>query len=335
MKFCRKWFSVRRFCLGILCLFMLCLLPAGCGLSAFQRDRPDTGTGYTVVDAQGTEIYIPHKPKRILAGNLSYDTMLLGLTTADHLAAVNQLDRDPMSSFIAEDAKSVKMTVKSLTGLPLETVMKSRPDVIIVPDWTSRNDIDMFRSLGYPVIVGKGPDSMEDVRQDILLMGKVLGEEERSRKVIAEMDRQMEEIDAVMNERKEDWPVGLLVSQMTSWGGPGSIFDELTTKARVKNGIAEAGLINGQELTKESVLKADPDFFLVSAYPNGNMSSFQKEWFHDPALQHMKGIHRIVPLPNRYLYCASQNMPYAIKAVVNAGYGPVFDLSDEHLIRGY
>ena len=103
----------------------------------------------------------------------------------------------------------------------------------------------------------------------------------------------------------------------------------------MKNGIAEAGLVNGQELTKEGVLKADPDFFLVSATRDGSPSRFQKEWFHDPSMQHMKGIHHIIALPNRYIYCASQNIPDAIRAIANAAYGPVFDMSQEKLIRGY
>lgn len=56
-------------------------------------------------------------------------------------------------------------------------------------------------------------------------------------------------------------PVGLLVSQMTSYGGKNSMFDTVCTKARVTNGIAMVELNNGEKLTKELVVKADPDFF--------------------------------------------------------------------------
>lgn len=56
-------------------------------------------------------------------------------------------------------------------------------------------------------------------------------------------------------------PVGLLVSQMTSYGGKNSMFDTVCTKARVTNGIAMVGLSNGEKLTKELVVKADPDFY--------------------------------------------------------------------------
>lgn len=320
--------------LEIFCLSLL-LLSTGCSLPEANLGKADSGGGYDVVDDQGTKVHIPEKPKRILAGNLAFDTMILGITTPDHLVAANVLDRDPLASFISEDVKSVKLTSQSLTGISLETVVKAEPDVLILPDWNSKNDIDMFRSLGYPVVVLKGPSSIADIRHDLGKIGEVMGEKERARKVVVEMDRQLDEIDNILSKRTDRKPVGLLVSQMTSWGGPGSIYDELTTRARVRNGIAEAGLKNGQELTKEGVLKADPDFFLVSATRNGQPSKFQKEWFHDPSMQHMKGIHHIIAIPNRYLYCASQNVPNAIKAIANAAYGPVFDMSQEALIRGY
>lgn len=71
-------------------------------------------------------------------------------------------------------------------------------------------------------------------------------------------------------------PVGLLVSQMTSYGGKNSMFDTVCTKARVTNGIAMVGLSNGEKLTKELVVKADPDFFMVSAPKKDDRYGSQK-----------------------------------------------------------
>lgn len=55
----------------------------------------------------------------------------------------------------------------------------------------------------------------------------------------------------------------------------------------------------------------------------------------DPAYQGMKGLKNIVAIPNRYLYTNSQNCVYAIKGIANYAYGSIFDLSEEHLIKGY
>lgn len=166
----------------------------------------------------------------------------------------------------------------------------------------------------------------------------MLQEEAAGAEVIAEMDRQLQEIEAVLAQQTGRPPVGLLVSQMTSYGGKNSMFDTVCTKARVTNGIAMVGLSNGEKLTKELVVKADPDFFMVSAPKKDDRYGSQKfkdEFLQDPAYQGMKGLKNIVAIPNRYLYTNSQNCVYAIKGIANYAYGSIFDLSEEHLIKGY
>ena len=188
------------------------------------------------------------------------------------------------------------------------------------------------------MLVCKSPANIEDVKEDIILIAKALKEETAGAKVIEEMDRQLHEIDTVLAQQTGKPPVGLLVSQMTSYGGKNSMFDAVCTKARVTNGIAMVGLNNGEKLTKELVVKADPDFFMVSAMKKDDRygsQKFKNEFLQDPAYKGMKGLSNIVAIPNRYLYTNSQNCVYAIKGIANYAYGNIFDLSEEHLIKGY
>ena len=320
--------------LGILSLFCLMLLPVGCGLPKAPAPAR-TKEGYYVTDYQGNQVYIPHKPQRILAGNVAVDTMLLGLTTADHLIVVNTVSRNPMSSFIADYVKEVPYTNYSLTGIQLETIVAAKPDLVLVPDWTSQTEIKVYQTLGYPVVVLKGPDSVEEIQNDIRLIGKAIHEEERADTLIRRMNEQMEKVEHRLARVQGRRPVGLIISRMSTWGGEGSLFDEICHLSRIKNGIAEAGIASGQELSKESVIKARPDFFMVPVSRKGDISTFHKEWLADPALSHLEGVHHIVPIPNRYIYCVNQNIPYAVEAIANAAYGDLFDMTDEHLIRGF
>ena len=133
-------------------------------------------------------------------------------------------------------------------------------------------------------------------------------------------------------------PVGMLVSQMTSYGGKGCMFDVLCTRARVTNGIAKMGLINGQYVPKELVVACDPDFFMLSATRQQSTvasKKFQQAYLKDPALTGLRGLQYISFIPDRHLYSASQNCVYAIKGIANNAYGQIFDLRDEHLIKGY
>ena len=179
---------------------------------------------------------------------------------------------------------------------------------------------------------------MENRANAIRLVARALQEEKRGEAVIAEMDRQLAEIDAVLSRRTDRRPVALLVSQMTNYGGPGSMYHEIITRARIENGIEKVGLKNGDYLAKELVVKARPDFFFVSSHrANSTESSekFRDEFLSDQALQGLPALQHIHSVPDRYLYSATQNIPYAVKALANIAYGPVFDMGDEHCIKGY
>lgn len=79
------------------------------------------------------------------------------------------------------------------------------------------------------------------------------------------MERQLKEVDSTLSARNLPPQTGLLVSQMSRYGGPGSMYHELLTRAGIKNAIAEVGVANGQLLSQELIVKSDPDFFFVSA----------------------------------------------------------------------
>ena len=90
------------------------------------------------------------------------------------------------------------------------------------------------------------------------------GRRRRGENVIREMDRQLKEVDDTLGARMDKKPVVYLVSQMTRYGGPGSMFHELLTRARLENAIEKAGGANGQAISPELIVKADPDMLFVS-----------------------------------------------------------------------
>ena len=116
------------------------------------------------------------------------------------------------------------------------------------------------------------------------------------------------------------------------------MYDELCTRARIENGIAAAGLKNGEFLSKELVVKANPDFFLAPEPREADRygaEAFREKFLSDPALAELPAVQQVRFVPSRYLYGSSQNLVYAIKGLANAAYGDIFDMKDEHLIRGY
>ncbi len=290
---------------------------------------------YSVVDYEGTVVTLPRKPKHILTLSLSFDIMTVGIVPPEYLVSANKMANDSGISCIANETKDIKT---KLYSYPLETVVKLNPDLIIASTWTDKQMISAYRDLGYPVLVCKGPNTVKEVENTIMTIAAALGEKQAGNKIIGTMQEKLKEIDRVVAAQKAKKTVGLLVSQMTSYGGKGCMFDVLCTRAGVVNGIAKMGINNGQPVTKEMVIACNPDFFMLSAPRSQSGDTTQKaqeEYINDPALQELKGIKHIALIPDRYLYSSTQNCVYAIEGIANAAYGPIFDLSEEKLIKGY
>lgn len=125
---------------------------------------------------------------------------------------------------------------------------------------------------------------------------------------------------------------------MTRYGGPGSMFNELLTRARIDNAIALAGGVNGQATSPELIIKTDPDMLFVSTDRTSDTTGaarYRDDFLANPAIASMRAAGHIVPVEDRYIYSASQNCVWAIKGLANAAYGPIFDMSGEGQIRGY
>ena len=292
---------------GLVFLFCLVLI-TGCGIP--KPETPVTSDGYTVTDHEGNTVYIPHKPKRIITAQLAFDTILLGIVPADHLVAVNVLSKDPMGSFIAGEVKNIRYTIPPGGQISTGLIMKTKPDLLILTDYIDKNTVEMIRSLGYPVVICHSPDSHQDIIDAIKLISESVGYPEKGEKLINKMKSDLTEIEEKMKEIHTEPPVGLLVSQMQSYGGPGSMYDANLTFAHIRNGIEKAGLKNGEYLSKEMVLKSDPDFFLVAAdrpVDTRKTNKYKREFLADPVVQTMKGRHNVVAVPSRYIYCGNQH----------------------------
>ena len=321
-----------------LCLaaaLVLSLSFAGCGVK--QMSSSGDGKSYTVTDATGTTVTIPAKPKRILGNSASIDTMLLSVVTPDKLVAATEADRDPVISYIADDTKDIPLTVP-LTGLSMEIITEAKPDLIVASTYTSGNDLNMYRSMGIPVVVIDGPKSIQQVKDDVRIIASAVDEKERGENVIRKMDSELSEIDSRLGQETGKKPVVYLVSQMTRYGGPGSMFNELLTRARIDNAITLAGGMNGQATSTELIVKTDPDMLFVSTDRDSDTTGaakYRDDFLANPAIASMRAAKHIVPLEDRYIYSASQNCVWAIKGLANAAYGPIFDMSGEGQIRGY
>lgn len=315
----------------ILFFIVLCLLIIF-GYHSGKRLHTKATTLYSVTDYQGTKVDFPAKPQRILTLSMSTDEIVLGMVKPDKVIAVNNMLDDPVSSNIPDIGKQIATKIKNPTA---EDIYSMNPDLVIVPNWNNAKIIDGLRELGLKVIVVPGAKNIDEVELSVQMIADAIDEHEKGVRLVSMMNNKIADIQAKVakipqNKRKKI----VLLSLMPGYGGIGSSFDDLCKYAGVTNGMAEIGLRNWQPLTKENLVKIDPDILFLPTYTDhGNLDTadHNRQYLDDPSLQEMKAIKNNALIYPRegYIYSASQNIVLGIQEIDRCVYGADFDFPDK------
>ncbi len=316
----------------IVCSIFILLLCCACGKGT---DNKLVQGGYEVMDSQGTVVKLAHKPTRILTLSMHTDIIALGMVTTDKLVGINALLDDPYSSNIVDKAKKIPVKIKEPST---EEIFALKPDLIIASGWTSADTVSALRDLGFPVIVTPIVASLADTQATIKLVAQALDEEEKGDRILAKMKEELAEIEEKVAQIPDSESKKIvLISLMTSYGGSGCTFDAMCHYAGVTNGIAAAGIKNGQTLTKEMLVGINPDVMLLPSYQDHgtyDVTKFNQEYLNDPSLQTVKAIQdKALRYPREgYIYNASQDFVYGVKEIAYAVYGETFaQPADNHI----
>ena len=125
----------------------------------------------------------------------------------------------------------------------------------------------------------------------------------------------------------------VLLSLMTAYGGHGSAYNSACQEANVIKGIAAAGLKNGQQLTKEMLIKINPDIMLLPVYNdrgNYDTQAFIDSYLKDPSLQTVKAIKnkQLIYPREQFIYNCSQDIVYCVQEIARVAYGEEFNFPD-------
>ena len=322
--------------------FLISALLSGCSSStqsqnssktnaAQSKQEMNTTGSYSVTDLTGTKVTFPSKPKKILTFAMYTDQIVLGLVTSDHLVGINTLLDDPVLSNIIPIAKKI---TKKIGNPSAEEVLSMKPDLVIVSDWTQAEKIQSMRDLGLKVVSVKSPETIQDAKDAVSQVAAAIGEPEKGRQLIGMMDKKLAEIREKTSKIKPEQRKNIvLLSLMTAYGGTGCAYDDACREANVINGIAAAGLKNGQQLTKEMLIKINPDIMLMPVYNDRgkyDTQSFIDSYLKDPSLQTVKAIkdkHLIYPR-EQFVYNCSQDIVYCVQEIARCAYGKEFDFPD-------
>ena len=312
--------------LAALTVIFAALLIGGCINSSEQQ-----AGGYQVTDVEGTVVEFTHKPQRILTVSAGTDELMLGLVEPERMAAINESLADREHTNIPWVCDRIPTVIPRSPSV--EQIAALHPDLVVVTPWMPRENIDAIRELNVPVLVCKSAATMEDIHDNIRLYAAAVGEVERGEKLIGMMEEKLAEIRAKVEkvpEEKKHKSIAL-ISIMVNYGGAGCTFDELCRYTDSINAKAAAGNRMGQEMTKEQLVAANPDYLFFPSYEDGatNEENYGRQYLDDPSLAQMTAVReRQIGHPwARYVYNLSQDIVYGIQETAWILYGDEFKQS--------
>ena len=127
------------------CIFILLFSLTGCGISDRQNQ-----TSYSVTDADGTVVSILHKPQRILTIGASSDEMMLGLVEPKRMVAINETLANTEDTNIPWVREKISNVISRNPSV--EEIAALQPDLVAVPEWLPKENVDAIRDLNIPVV---------------------------------------------------------------------------------------------------------------------------------------------------------------------------------------
>ena len=304
----------------IMMMFTSALLLTGCGQSGFGPIQ--SGVSYFAFGDTVSSANLRSKPQRIVSLNIRSDEILLALVPPERVIALSRLADDDGISNITGEAKQISQRVT----LNAEQLIFMHPDLVLATQSQPPELIQTLRDAGIIVHVHKTPHKIGDVETVIRQTAEAVGEKEGGERLIQQMEAEMRPINTAVDNIPSEERVKLVrFTLLGGSGGKGTSFDEICRLAGVQNGASVIGVKNGQQLSKEQIIRFNPEVLILPTWgytTNTNMDEYAADILNDPALQQVKAVQnkRVVIIEDRHMLSTSQYMVECVKDVFRAAY---------------
>lgn len=284
----------------------------------------------TVIDGLGREVVISEPPQRIASVTLGSDEILLEIIGPDRLLGVTYLATDPGISNVADQLDDIPYT--DLSGDP-EYLISLDADLVILAAYNNPAALDQLLDANVPVFVLAEFNTLDNVRANIRLLGRVTGEETRAEALITDMDiRLMAVQEAVAGQE----PVRVLYYEPGGITyGPGSTVHEIITLAGGVNVIGEADLGPYPLVDTEFILSINPDVILLGAWLSTETDPTDL-FMTDAALSTLRAVQtgRVYPIRTAHMTNVSHYTVLGVEDIARVLYPAAFEQEANHALSG-
>jgi iron complex transport system substrate-binding protein len=277
----------------------------------------NAGFPRTLRDGGGAEVIIKARPVRILSQTLGTDEILWAICPRERIAGVSKIGLEPKYSPIADELKAAKSTPISNA----EEILQLQPDLVFVASFSRAETVESLKLSGAPVFRFANFDSIEDIQQNIRLVGQAIGEAANAEKLVAQMNDELAAVKARIPAGGKP-PRVLSFSLPGNTAGAGTSFDSIVRAAGAVNVAAEKGLRGFPKISPEQVVEWQPDFLLTGTEA-AKAEQAKTRLLDHPVIATTKAARagHIIVLDSRYLLSVSQYVTRAVSDLADALYG--------------
>jgi ABC-type Fe3+-hydroxamate transport system substrate-binding protein len=145
----------------------------------------------------------------------------------------------------------------------LEKIVRLQPDLILTNGPTQQRFAAPLRNMGYPVI-SLWPRNMEGLEKSFLLLGRLLGRQEKAQRLIDDMERRFAEIEARARNKPKKRVYLQMWTEPLITVGKYSFPDWLVSAAGGVNVFGDMAFDSGQ-VSLETLIRRDPEVLIFLA----------------------------------------------------------------------
>lgn len=266
-------------------------------------------------------VTLPRQPQRIIPHATGLTEILWAIVPHERLVAVHKSSKDRQFSFLAPVLPADLPTYDTDDA---EIVIGYRPDLVMASFFSNENFLHQLRTAHVPMAQFGFFDDLDAIKDQILLAGRLTGEEASAQRLVAVMTEKLRDIQTVVRQRRgtvKKPPTVLYYDNMAYVAGAGTTFNSMCQALGVTNIAAAKGIRNFKQVDYETLLQWNPDVIIVP-----EESSFDRQLYSQQILATARAVRQknIRKMPTVYLLSSSQYLVASINYLAGLIYESSF-----------
>ncbi|OQW95393.1 MAG: hypothetical protein BWK79_02650, partial [Beggiatoa sp. IS2] len=230
-------------------------------------------------DSFGETLVILKKPQRIISQTLATDEILLALCPPERIIALSALATNDYYSHVVKQAK---WTVKQQIDGGIESILGLNPDLVFVATYNRIEMVNLLRATGSQVFRFNNFHSVNDIKNNIRIMGYMIGEDERANSLITQMEQAITTIRQKIPKNMPP-PRILFYDSWNYTAGRHTFFDDMVHLVHGINLASEKDIEGYVKLNSEFIHDWQPDVIVTSAV-QGQFEQTRRHLLENPMI---------------------------------------------------